>query len=145
MDVVDWVVRTLVAFGVPGLIIYFVRDRRQKNAEDRIVEAHASVAEHDVLAHSRNTSVVSIESEIAAMQRTFEDDRKIKQATIDWLTMQLQAERNEAARREERHQEEISQLEDKVRTLQKALGSVSTQLETVTADLRRLKGDVAGK
>lgn len=142
MDYFDWVVRTLVAFGVPTLVVYFVKEKRRRNAEDRVIEADADVAEAAVLYRNRNTSITSLEAEIAALQRTFDADRATKQATIDWLNGQLVEERRVSAERERLHLRQIAVLEGKVAGLQQSLADVSEQLTRVNVDLRRLRGDV---
>lgn len=135
--ILDNVLRVLTAIGLPAVILWFLRERRNQAANDREAEAQADVSEAEVPLRVRSSSVVTLEAEIAALSRTFQDDRKLKQDTIDWLTAQLDAERRANVAKDRR----IRELEAKFQGLQTRFDEVSEDLKRVSHDLRSLHDD----
>lgn len=133
-DVLEWILRAVVVLGLPGILAYAVKQRRKDQAEARAMEAEADVAEGQVQPKVKTTSIVSLEAEIAALSKTFQEDRRLKEQTIDWLSRQLDAERAASARKDLR----IRELEEKVQALQTRVAEVSDELARVSEDLKSL-------
>jgi chromosome segregation ATPase len=143
-EVLDAVARVSLIFGIPGIITYLVKERRKNNANARVAEADADKAEADAdfdeadLPNKvRSSSIVTLESEMAAMQRTFDRDRKVTRETIQWLEEQLRNERRASARKDDR----IRELEEKVQELQRRVAGLSQDLARVSEELASLHSD----
>jgi chromosome segregation ATPase len=133
-DVLDWVARISVIVGLPGVLMYLVKERRKNNAEARAAEADAEVDEAEVPLRVRTSSVVTLEAEVAALQRAFDMERNSNQRTIEHLAEQLEAERALSAAKDQR----IRELEEKVQQLQHRVSEVSDELARVSEDLKSL-------
>lgn len=133
-DVFDWIAKISVIVGLPGVITYLVKERRKNNAEARRAETDADYAEAELPNRLRSSSVITIEAELAALQKTFQDDRNAKERTIEFLSEQLEAERAASAMKDRR----IRELEEKVQALQARVAEVSDELARVSEDLKSL-------
>lgn len=133
-EAADWFVRTVVALGLPGVAIYYVRDRRKGIAEARRNEASADVDERTVKDKVRTSSIASLEAEVAAMQRSFEAGRAADADTIAHLRAEIREERESSALKDKR----IRELESKVQILQARVSEVSDELARVSDELRSL-------
>ncbi len=140
-EVLDWVARISAMVGLPAVLLYLIKERRRNNAEARKVEADADYASADLPNRLRSSSVVTMEADIAALRRTFTDDRAAKERTIKFLSDQLEAERAASLAKDTR----IRELEEKVQVLQRRVAEVSEELARVSEDLKSLHGnDPAG-
>lgn len=133
----DVVLKFLTLVGLPSVIGWLLRERRRQRATDRQAEAAADISEAEVPLRVRSSSVVTLESEIAALSKTFQDDRALKEQTIQWLREQLEAERMTSAAKDRR----IRELEEKVQQLQARVAEVSEELARVSDDLAALHND----
>jgi uncharacterized protein YlxW (UPF0749 family) len=140
-DVFDWIAKISVILGLPGVIGYLIKERRKNNAEARRAETDAEYAEAELPNRLRSSSVITIEAELAALQRTFQDDRNAKERTIEWLSEQLEAERAASAAKDAR----IRDLEAKVTQLQSRVAQLSEELAQVSEDLKSLHDGEHGK
>lgn len=132
--ILDWVAQVSVIIGLPGVVIYLIKERRKNNADARRAETDADYAQAELPNRLRSSSVITIEAELAALQKTFQDDRTAKERTIEFLSEQLEAERAASAMKDQR----IRELEDKVQALQARVGQVSDELTEVREDLKSL-------
>lgn len=136
-DLLDWFARLATILGLPGVLIYLVRDRRTKNAEARSVEADALVDEETVPDKLRTSSIATIEAEIAAMQRAFDISRAADAQTIERLRREVAQERESSAAKDVR----ISELETRVAELKTKMSELSDELAHVSDELRSLHDD----
>lgn len=134
-EIAKWVGIIATAVGLPGVVLWFLNDRRTGGALKRKAEAEASREEGVVVSDVRKSSVVSLEAEIAALSSSFETDRKIKQATIEWLTSQLTAERQNSALKDQR----IRELEQKVNAMTSTIDTFREELTRVRDELTSLR------
>lgn len=134
---IDVLLRVITVLGLPTIGLWFLRERRRQHATDRQAEADADVTEAEVPMRVRSTSVITLESELAALSKTFQDDRALKESTIAWLKEQLEEERAASAAKDQR----IHDLEGKVKSLQERVAEVSEELARVSDDLRSLQTD----
>jgi septal ring factor EnvC (AmiA/AmiB activator) len=81
-DVVDVGLRVLFALGVPGAVIWYVRDRRKSRAE-------SEVAERTVGADVRIRDVASLEAHITFVERAFGVERTSKDRQISSLEQEV--------------------------------------------------------
>ncbi|WP_030526596.1 hypothetical protein [Phycicoccus jejuensis] len=133
-DIFDWIARASAAVGLPGVAIYYVRDRRQKNAEARRAEAAADLDEQTTPDRAKTSSIATIEAEMVAMQRAFETSRAADAQTIARLEGSLEAERKASDAKDRR----IGDLESKVAELKTRLAELSDELAHVSDELRLL-------
>jgi chromosome segregation ATPase len=140
-DVLDWLARGSAIVGLPAVLMYLIKERRKTNAEARRAETDAEYAEAELPNRLRSSSVITIEAELAALQRTFQDDRNAKERTIEWLSEQLEAERAASAAKDAR----IRDLEAKVTQLQTRVAQLSDELAQVSEDLKSLHDGEPGR
>lgn len=136
-DVLDWLARGSAIVGLPAVLMYLIKERRKNNAEARRAETDADYAEAELPNRMRSSSIVSLEAELAALQKTFKDDRSAKEETIKFLKAQLEQARADSIAKDRR----IRELEEKVGQLQARLAEISEELARVSADLAALHDD----
>jgi len=112
--VFDWLTKLGALVGLPSVIIYLMYYRRR-------IKNQAVLQEGRIPIQIKSSSVTQLESELAALAATFETDRRLKGETIDWLTGQLENDRQLLA--QERlasaaKDQRITELSDTVRELQ---------------------------
>lgn len=122
--------QVLAVLGVPGLFLWYVRDRRKSNAE-------SSVAERTVAADVKVKDVGALEAHIAYVERAFEvervsKDRRIadQDRQIDSLIEELLAVRARLAEREE----QIISLRDEVRELTRRVAQLATRTDQLVEE-----------
>jgi chromosome segregation ATPase len=133
-DIFDWVSRIVLLLGLPGVITYLVKERRKNNADARMAEADAEFAEEDLPNRHKTSSIVSLEAQVTAMQKTFKTDRENRDETIAFLRGELESEREASKRKDDR----IRELEEKVQKLQARVSDLSRELAQVSRDLADL-------
>ena len=133
-DFLSLVAQISVIVGLPGVIIYLIKERRKNNAEARRAETDAEFAEADLPNRQRSSSVVTLEAELAALQRAFDVERNSTARTVEHLSEQLEAERAQSAAKDKR----IRELEEKVVQLQGRVEELTDELKSVAADLASL-------
>lgn len=102
-DVVDLGLRILFALGVPGAVVWYVRDRRKDRAA-------SEVAEQTVPAEVRIKDADALNAHITAVERAFEVERESKDRQI-----------RDQARQIKDLQDEVRQLKQRVAELTEAL------------------------
>jgi ribosomal protein S8E len=112
-DVVDAGLRVAFALGVPGAVIWFIRDRRKSRASDE-------VAERTVGADVRVKDVGAYEAHIAYVERAFEVERESKDRQI--ADQQRQINELKVGRRDDAEKiaalrAEVQELKDQVQML----------------------------
>jgi chromosome segregation ATPase len=126
-DVVDVGLRVAFALGIPGAVIWFIRDRRKSRASDE-------VAERTIGADVRIRDVGALEAHIAYVERAFEVERESKDRRIadqDHQIRALQQGRADDAERIADLRAEVQELKD--------------QVQMLTALTRRLTSDEPGE
>lgn len=136
-DALDWFARIAAGVGLPGVIVYYIRDRRKTSAEARQLEAGADVDERTIGDRVKTSSIATIEAEVAAMQRSFEISRAADAATM----LRIQADNERLVRESAAKDLRIRELESKVQQLQARVSEVSDELARVSDELRSLHDD----
>ena len=133
----DWgtISQVLNYIGFPAIITWFLYDRKRLRAEARKQDASATVAEGKAPNEIRTSSVVSLEAEIVALQKSFDADRRIKDATIDWLSDELDDARTELESKDAL----IDALKKQVRTLMGEADTIKRRLKEVERELNRAR------
>lgn len=127
LPVLDMGLRVLFALGVPGAVIWYVRDRRKSRAE-------SEVAERTVGADVRIRDVASLEAHITFVERAFGVERESKDRQITDLGLQVQQLRSVVHDRDE----QIGMLRDEVAELK-------TQVSLLTSLTQKLTHPTGGK
>lgn len=140
-DVLDWLARGSAIVGLPAVLMYLIKERRKNNADARRAETDADYAEAELPNRIRSSSAVSLEAELAALQRAFDVERNSTARTVEHLSEQLEAERAQSAAKDQR----IRELEEKVLLLQGRVEDLTDELKSVAADLASLHGDDQGR
>lgn len=128
VDTIDWIIRSIVVLGIPGLFAKYWHERAQKRkspAESRVDEVKAVIEEKTSGDKVLGSSVASFESQIAAMQKAWAIEREAKDKTIEFQAHQLDAERTYSRSRDEL----IKELREQVDRLQRELGQVVDRLD----------------
>lgn len=119
--------------GIPTIIGWFMYDRKRIRAEGRKGDAEADVAEGKAPLEIRTSSIVSLESEIVAITKSFESDRRIKEATLEYLKGELTDARAEIESKDAL----IDSLKKKVRTMMEEIDTMQHRLMTMEHELER--------
>lgn len=109
----DLALRIAFALGIPGVVIWYLRDRRKSRASDE-------VAERTVSADVRIRDVGSLEAHIAYVERAFEVERESKDRRIADQDQQIAALSGEVRRltdKDRDNAERIGALRDEVAAL----------------------------
>jgi hypothetical protein len=122
-DVVDIGLRILFALGVPGAVIWFIRDRRKSRAE-------SEVAERTVGADVRIRDVASLEAHITFVERAFGVERESKDRQIGSLDEQVRQLRAVVHDRDE----QIAGLRDEVAELKMQVSLLKALTEKFTRE-----------
>lgn len=112
-EIFDVAFRALVALGVPGAGIWYVRERRRSRAADE-------VAEQTVPAEVRIKDADALNAHIAAIERAFEVERESKDRRIadqDRQIAELKQGRADDAERIAALRGEVQELRDQVTLL----------------------------
>lgn len=140
----DWIIRAIVALGVPGVIGKFFYDRRRVRAGGRAEEARARIAELTADDKVVVSSVTTQEALRLALQKSFEADRAVKDDTIEFLGRQLASSRQREVELNTRMAEKdalIHQLQERVTQLQEQLRAQADELVRIADQLRDLQED----
>lgn len=139
--VIQWILNG----AVPLALVKVLFDRRRNRAAARTTEAAADVDKATVPDKVASSSRVTLEGELAALSKTFRDDRAMKEETIAWQTQQIKEMRSahaqevaEFARQVTERDERIRELEAKVRGLQQRVSDMNDELESMAQDLAQM-------
>lgn len=122
-DVIDVVLRTLIALGVPGAGVWYLRERRKSRAADE-------VAEQTVPAEVRIKDADALNAHIAAVERAFEVERDSKDRRIAEQSREireLKSGRKDDAERIAALSAEVRELRDQVDYLRNVIEKISTR------------------
>lgn len=136
-EIADWVARVLALVGLPGVVTWFLYDRRRVHNEDKQGELAVDEAEATLPNRVRSSSVVTLEAEIMALSNSFDTDRRIKDETIQYLRDELGVARAEIAERDrliDSLQEQLNDLKRKVSMLTRDLDRVQQELDSAKAN-----------
>jgi hypothetical protein len=122
-DIFDIGLRVLFALGVPGAVIWFIRDRRKSRAE-------SEVAERTVGADVRIRDVASLEAHITFVERAFGVERESKDRQIGSLDEQVRQLRAVVHDRDE----QIAGLRDEVAELKMQVSLLKALTEKFTRE-----------
>jgi chromosome segregation ATPase len=133
-DFLDVLLRVAGAVGLPALLIFLIRDRRR-------VKADASRIEGQVPFEIRTTAATTLEAEVAALSRSFEVDRGVRNETIRVLQSELATERQASVEKDRRIKElqirveemraQIRELTHQVHILQESLAAITDELNEI--------------
>jgi chromosome segregation ATPase len=149
MDVLEsirsWVLLVGTAIGLPGVIIFWLRDRRRINAR-------ADIEEATVPFQIRTAGATSMEAEVAAIAAAFKAERTIHEEALEACTEQLRSERlrsrdlfqdlSEARKREVAKDEQVQQLRDQVEELRARVHELLGQIHLMETQLIRMAGEL---
>lgn len=89
-EAIDWIIRGIVALGIPGLVTKFVYERKRKTkGESKLDNVTATIAERTLGDKIHASSVTSLESQIAATERAWAMERETKDRTIEFQERQI--------------------------------------------------------
>jgi chromosome segregation ATPase len=136
-DVYDFVLSVLGAIGLPGIIIFWIRDhRRYRNLSFK--------EEQQTPYEVRTTAAGTLDAEVVALQKSFNTDRGVKDRTISDLILSLSERDSQIAEKDKKIQEQnvkieelqarVSELQRKVNELQDALSELSNELAGLHSD-----------
>jgi len=136
MDIWDQILRWGNWIGIPAVTTWWLYDRRKIRNQGRVGEAEADVAALTVKDKAKSSSIVTLEAELLAAQRSFDADRAVKDSTILWLQHQLE----EARAEDERKETVIDKLQAQVRSMQARMDQMSRELTQLQKDLESARG-----
>lgn len=117
----------IVGLGAPGLVAWFVRDRRKDRAA-------TVVAEQTVESEVELKETGALEARLVYVQREMDLERGFHRQQIADRDGEIERQRAELARRDER----IASLLDQVAHLEQQLADVTRQLTSVRTQLNEL-------
>lgn len=124
MTKVELVLSILVALGTPGLLIFWLRDRRRTNAEADVLEA---TTRHQI----DLSSVTAAEAHVGLLERVFDSERQSMLRQIEDCNRR-EAEAQAIVGRQrlelEKAMTELQRLRDQIETLTRDLQAAMTQL-----------------
>jgi peptidoglycan hydrolase CwlO-like protein len=123
-EVIDLILRFLAVFGIPAILMFWLRDRRR-------VSNLATKEEKQLPYEVRATAATTLDAELAALTKSFNTDREIKDRTITELKKALEEKEVkilEQSKRIEELQKKVDELQKRVYELQEALAEVSREL-----------------
>lgn len=115
------VLATLTAFGLPGVLIWFLRDRRRGNAE-------ATLAEDTVPAEVAIKGVAALEAHLVLVEKAFDAERASKDRQLADQQHQIEQLRADL----EHRNAVILELRGEIADLQQRLTAVSDRLTELT-------------
>lgn len=119
-DTVTLAVEALVALGIPGGIVWYVRDRRKSRAE-------AAVAERTVGAQVDQADTGAADARLAYVQRQMDLERDFHAHQVADRDAEIHRQRAELAHRDQ----VIAELREEVADLQRRLAELTVQLSSV--------------
>jgi cob(I)alamin adenosyltransferase len=126
-----WILELLSLLAIPSVVTWALYDRRRVRAADKISEADAQVADATIPHHIQSSSVVTMEAQVAALGKSFDMDRTIKDATIAYLRRELAEKDAEIDRKDA----VIDDLLSKVR-------SMGAQMDQMRSEQRKLEKEL---
>jgi hypothetical protein len=135
-EIIDWIVRGVVGVGVPSAAIKYILDWKRNRAKARSEDAQADVDQATVPDKLRSSSVVTMEAERLALTESFRADREIKDQTIAFLRLQIDA----AQIREAEKDAKILTLQHRVEELLSVVRQQVEELSAMADQLRDLHG-----
>lgn len=124
MEVLDWAMRLTVVFGLPGVLINYVRKRVVAHRRRRLEEIEGDVQEATIQDRIQSSSITTLEAQRVALVAAWEAERKSMQGTIEFQAEQLRQERAYSASRDA----VIAELREQVDRLQSELSAVATKI-----------------
>lgn len=115
------VLATLTAFGLPGVVIWFLRDRRRGQAE-------ATVAEETVSADVEIKGIAALEAHLVLVEKAFNAERASKDRQLADQQRQIE----QLAADLEHRNAVILELRGEIADLQQRLTAVSDRLTELT-------------
>lgn len=107
-----------LALGLPGLLAWYIKDRRKTQAEAKVVEGTVS-------ATIRAGEVGSLQAHIAYVEEAFRVERDSKDRQIHYLSEQVNGLRSEVAEKDE----QIDELKGRVASLGETVADLTNRLD----------------
>lgn len=124
---IDWVVRAIVALGIPGVTTKFALDWRKRRFKQRGQNVADSINEATAADKIESSSILTIQARMAALISTFDAERRIKDGTIDFQDKRITALEEDVADRDRI----IAELRVTVEELRKQLDAVASRIDNL--------------
>lgn len=125
LSTLDWVISTIVGLGIPGLITKYLFDERRRKRNKQVEEAEGLVAAGTAGDKIKTSSVTAAEAQLVALTKAFDEERRIKDGTISFLTTQLSSARTYSESRDL----VINELRSEIDLLRTRLTEVAHKLD----------------
>ena len=135
MEFFDVALRALAVLGLPGVLIFWLRDRRSLRIQNNASEAKTPYK-------IRATAATTLDVEVAALQKAFDVDKSTRNDTIAYLKAELVDTRMREEQKDARNaalQETVTLLQGRVQQLQVQVGALQSLLNDVSAELADIK------
>lgn len=116
-DFVAPIISSIFSAGGAGAFVAYWRERK-------VTKAKGAVASQTVDVEVDGSRLTVIERQMAALEKSFDTERRALLNTITHLQQDLEAEQRESARKDER----IAKLSEQVEEIQRALDAVKAEL-----------------
>lgn len=135
MEVFDVVLRLLAVFGLPAVLMFWLKDRR------RVAIANG-VSEQRMPYELRATAATTLDVEIVALQKAFDASQAARNDTIAYLKAEVVDARLREAEKDARNdllQATVTQLQARVVELQATIADLQINLNNVSVELEAVR------